>query len=125
MCMHLTNYAINKNNNFMFNKDEHDESTGHKWNLPFLWRHFDENGVKSEEVKSRIKDSIIKTFCSVQPSIAHLYHSCQGDDVENQMCFEILGFDIMIDSDANPWVIEVNHAPSFTTDTPLDFKIKK
>jgi len=30
MCMHLTNYAINKNNNFMFNKDEHDESTGHK-----------------------------------------------------------------------------------------------
>lgn len=41
------------------------------------------------------------------------------------MCFEILGFDIMIDSEGNPWVIEVNHAPSFTTDTPLDFKIKK
>jgi len=41
------------------------------------------------------------------------------------MCFEILGFDIMIDSKANPWVIEVNHAPSFTTDTPLDFRIKK
>jgi len=41
------------------------------------------------------------------------------------MCFEILGFDVMIDENANPWVIEVNHAPSFTTDTPLDFKIKK
>jgi len=50
MCMHLTNYAINKNNNFLFNKDEDDESTGHKWNLPFLWKHFDENGVNSKQV---------------------------------------------------------------------------
>jgi len=41
------------------------------------------------------------------------------------MCFEILGFDVMIDENARPWVIEVNHAPSFTTDTPLDFRIKK
>lgn len=41
------------------------------------------------------------------------------------MCFEILGFDVMIDDKAVPWVLEVNHAPSFSTDTPLDFKIKK
>ena len=57
--------------------------------------------------------------------MAHLYHSCQGDDVENSMCFEILGFDIIMDEKANPWLLEVNHAPSFTTDTPLDFRIKK
>ena len=24
-----------------------------------------------------------------------------------------------------PWVLEVNHSPSFSTDTPLDFKIKR
>ena len=24
-----------------------------------------------------------------------------------------------------PWILEVNHSPSFKTDTPLDFKIKK
>jgi tubulin polyglutamylase TTLL6/13 len=41
------------------------------------------------------------------------------------MCFEILGFDIFLDSDLKPWVIEVNHTPSFSTDSPLDFKIKK
>ena len=41
------------------------------------------------------------------------------------MCFEVLGFDIFIDSDLKPWIIEVNHAPSFACDSPIDLKIKK
>ena len=45
--------------------------------------------------------------------------------VQKSMCFEILGFDILIDEKLKPWLIEINHAPSFATDTPLDFKIKK
>ena len=40
------------------------------------------------------------------------------------MCFEILGIDVMIDSKLKPWLIEVNHTPSFTTDTPFDYQIK-
>lgn len=41
------------------------------------------------------------------------------------MCFEILGFDIFLDEALKPWIIEVNHAPSFVCDTPLDTKIKR
>ena len=40
------------------------------------------------------------------------------------MCFEVLGFDIMLDSKCRPILLEVNHSPSFTTDSPLDHKIK-
>lgn len=43
----------------------------------------------------------------------------------NSMCFEILGFDVLIDEKLKPWLIEINHAPSFATDTPIDFKMKK
>lgn len=39
-------------------------------------------------------------------------------------CFEILGFDVMIDSNLKPWLIEVNMSPSMNTDSPLDLKIK-
>ena len=31
----------------------------------------------------------------------------------------------MIDEDAKPWLIEVNQAPSFSTDSKLDFNVKK
>jgi tubulin polyglutamylase TTLL6/13 len=62
---------------------------------------------------------------TVKYSIAHTYRSCQPDDVENSMCFEILGFDIFLDDNLKPWIIEVNHAPSFVCDTPLDTKIKR
>ena len=41
------------------------------------------------------------------------------------MCFEILGFDVLIDSDTKPWLLEVNQAPSFQTDSELDHHIKK
>ena len=41
------------------------------------------------------------------------------------MCFEILGFDIFLDERLKPWILEVNHSPSFSTDSPLDFKVKK
>ena len=29
-----------------------------------------------------------------------------------------------MDEKLAPWLIEVNHAPSFTTDTPFDYKVK-
>lgn len=40
------------------------------------------------------------------------------------MSFNLLGFDVMVDEDLNPFIIEVNHVPSLNTDSPLDKKIK-
>lgn len=41
------------------------------------------------------------------------------------MCFQVLGFDILIDKYYRPWLIEVNQSPSFATDSPLDYRVKK
>jgi hypothetical protein len=40
-------------------------------------------------------------------------------------CFELLGLDVLLDSAMRPWLLEVNHSPSFTCDTPLDWQIKR
>ena len=45
--------------------------------------------------------------------------------MDNSMCFQILGFDIIIDNSYKPYLLEVNASPSFATDSALDYKIKK
>ena len=126
VCMHLTNYAINKNNpKFEFNQDENESFTGHKRSLSTFFKHMEESGVNTEELWENISDIILKTVCIVQPLLAHLYRSAQANDTTNSICFQILGFDIFLDHKLRPHLLEVNHTPSFTTDTPLDSSIKK
>ncbi len=127
VCMHLTNYAINKNSDkFVFNNDANVQDYGHKRNLQSVWKYIDEHEGpgSAEKVRARIEDIVIKTISSIQPSLAHLYRSCVSDDIDNSCCFEVLGFDILLDHKLRPWLLEVNHSPSFSTDTPFDWKIK-
>jgi len=68
---------------------------------------------------------MVKTFLSTQSHLSHNYKSCQSNDVENNMCFEVLGMDIILDHKLKPFLLEVNHAPSFNKDSPIDEYIKK
>lgn len=125
MCMHLTNYAINKNNpKFQFNSNEKDNFTGHKRSLSSFLAHLEQLEVNTKELWDNICDMITKTICIVQPLLAHLYRSAQANDASNSICFQILGIDIFLDHKLRPHLLEVNHTPSFTTDTPLDSVIK-
>lgn len=39
-------------------------------------------------------------------------------------CFELLGLDVLIDQELRPWLLEVNHSPSFATDLEVDVAVK-
>lgn len=122
--IHLTNYAINKNNeNFKFNEGDWDK--GHKRTLSSFWRSLKESGIQTDVIDEEIRDLIVKTFLSVQPQLAHQFKSCLIEDIDGSSCFEILGFDIMLDENLDWYLIEVNHAPSFATDSNLDLGIKQ
>jgi tubulin polyglutamylase TTLL6/13 len=131
LCMHLTNYAINKDSDdFIFNEDPNKDDVGHKRSLRAVFDYIDSHrrdgkDKNSKQIWDDIKDVIVKTLITGQPHISHLYRTSKPDDLENSMCFQVLGFDIFIDSKCKAWLIEVNQSPSFTTDTPLDFNIKK
>jgi len=127
--MHLTNYAINKHSS-AFNQAEDvessgEEETGHKRSLKAIMRILEHCGADKEKLMRQIKDIIVKTVATSQPYLSHLYRSCQPEDLDGSMCFQILGFDILIDRQFKPWLIEVNQSPSFATDSPLDYKTKK
>ena len=124
--MHLTNYAINKgSNNFVKNNDVDDDG-GSKRTLTTVLDYMEENepNFSREDMLDQIEDICVKTIIAVQPALSHAYRTCQPDDLENSMSFQILGMDVMIDQKLKPWLIEVNHLSSFGTDSPLDKRVK-
>jgi len=54
--------------------------------------------------------------------MSHIFKSCQAKEPDS--CFELLGFDIMLDAKLKPWMLEVNHTPSFNADTQVDADVK-
>lgn len=64
---------------------------------------------------------VIKTILSIE-NILYTSFTTHVPYINN--CFEVLGFDVLIDSTLKPWLVEVNHSPSMNTDSPLDLKIK-
>ena len=126
ICMHLTNYAINKNSSkFQFNNSAQEDFCGHKRGLSAFMEKLKEKGEDTEGLWKEISKIIVKTTCVAQPLLAHLYRSSQPNDPTNSICFQVLGFDIFLDDKLRPFLLEVNHTPSFTTDTPLDQAVKE
>ena len=64
---------------------------------------------------------IIKTLIAVEPTIMQ---NVQKNPTTRKNCFELYGFDIMIDSKLKPWVLEVNVLPSLSSSSIFDKRIK-
>lgn len=97
------------------------DDVGFKWSLSAFCQHLEEIGIDMDLFWSRIFDVIIKSFISVENTVfAATHKTC----TYKSNCFELFGFDILIDSDFKPWLVEVNLSPSLATDSILDMQIK-
>ncbi|ESO89624.1 hypothetical protein LOTGIDRAFT_124780 [Lottia gigantea] len=119
--MHLTNYAINKHSSD-FIKD--DDEAGSKRRITTIMKYLKDKGHDVEKLWEDIDDVIIKTMISAHSVLKHNYRTCFPNHVKGSACFEILGFDILLDRKLRPLVLEVNHSPSFGTDAQIDKDIK-
>lgn len=63
-----------------------------------------------------MKNLVISTMQSVQD----MYQNKAGKG-----CFELFGFDIMLDDNFNPWLIEVNESPSMEYSTDITERLVK
>jgi hypothetical protein len=119
---HLTNYSINKKaKNFVENQQASQDNVGHKWSFSALNRHLQHVGINVELVWSRILDVILKTLISARTAIAT---ETRKATVHSTNCFELYGFDILVDEKLKPWLVEVNLSPSMVAESPLDLQVK-
>lgn len=118
---HLTNFSLNKKNDkFVNNQSAEQDDQGHKWSLQAINKYLEKFGIDMNLVWSRIYDVILKSLMSVDGYISAGLKKMP----HKSNCFELLGFDILLDSDMKPWLMEVNLSPSLATESPLDLKIK-
>mmetsp|Transcript_14897 Transcript_14897/g.16589 ORF Transcript_14897/g.16589 Transcript_14897/m.16589 type:complete len:269 (+) Transcript_14897:767-1573(+) len=121
--VHLTNYSIQKNaETYNQNKTRaHSNLRASKWSLKTLRKVFEDHGKDYDAVNRQMKDLIIKTIISVEPPIME---ACQSSPIGQKSCYELYGFDIIIDSNLKPWILEVNISPSFSSSSPFDKTLK-
>ncbi|NXK96403.1 TTLL4 polyglutamylase, partial [Formicarius rufipectus] len=119
--MHLTNYSVNKKNTEYKSNSDKTACQGHKWALKALWSYLTQKGVNSEAIWEKIKDIVIKTIIASEPYVNSLVKMYVR---RPYCCHELFGFDIMLDENLKPWILEVNISPSLHSNSPLDVSIK-
>ena len=111
---HLTNTSINKQGP-CYAMDKERIGSGCKWSIGQLRTYFHQNHIDDRLLWHKINAIIILTLLAQAPEVQE---SCTN-------CFELFGFDVLVDANLKPWLLEVNFSPSLVIDCALDMAIKK
>lgn len=107
--VHLTNVAVQKTG------PGFDAGAGSKWPLRnyrlFLISKYGHQAT--DRMFSDVEELCVNTLLSVQKTM-----------ISDKHCFEMYGYDILIDDTLKPWLIEVNASPSISADTIADYDLK-
>uniref|UniRef100_A0A2C9JT67 Tubulin--tyrosine ligase-like protein 9 n=1 Tax=Biomphalaria glabrata TaxID=6526 RepID=A0A2C9JT67_BIOGL len=107
--IHLTNVAIQKT------APDYDPEKGCKWSTQQLRMY----------LTAKHGQSKVNTLFQQMTNIFILsLQSCQRVIINDKHCFELYGYDILIDSNLKPWLIEINASPSLTASNQEDYDLK-
>ncbi|KAI9341181.1 tubulin-tyrosine ligase/Tubulin polyglutamylase, partial [Obelidium mucronatum] len=107
--MHLTNVSIQKYG------DDYNESNGGKWSLKNLILYL--QGTRGKAATDKLLHDIDSIFVNSLRAV-------QSIMTNDKHCFECYGYDIIVDADLRPWLIEVNASPSLSATTASDRLMK-
>lgn len=109
MFVHLTNVSFQKQS------ATYNDVHGGKWTLENLRLYIE--GTRGRAAVEKLFDDMNWVFL-------HTLKAMQGVIINDRHCFELYGFDILIDNALKPWLIEVNASPSLSATTVADRLLK-
>jgi tubulin polyglutamylase TTLL9 len=107
--VHLTNVAIQKKG------EDYDAESGGKWDV---------RSLKLYLMAKYGLERVNALFFNIQLICIRSLLSVQKVIISDKHSFEMYGYDILIDADLKPWLIEVNASPSLSANTPKDYQMK-
>ncbi|XP_055043938.2 probable tubulin polyglutamylase TTLL9 isoform X1 [Misgurnus anguillicaudatus] len=107
--VHLTNVAVQKT------APAYDPEKGCKWQIQQLRLYLTaKHGFDTvQSLFKEIDNIFIQSLLSVQKTI-----------INDKHCFELYGYDILLDENLKPWLIEVNASPSLSASSQEDYDMK-
>ncbi|CAD8112552.1 unnamed protein product [Paramecium sonneborni] len=130
---HLTNYAINcENSNYVpCSNDFINDNQSNKQSFSAFRQTLQKNGQDDQILFQNIENLIAQFMKAIYPFI--LYHS-KSDKSEQSQNFCIIGLDIILNSEGQPFILEMNSSPSLQITqyknnkeeiSPFDFYVKE
>ncbi|KAJ3581703.1 hypothetical protein NHX12_016358, partial [Muraenolepis orangiensis] len=108
-CVHLTNVAVQKK------APDYDPEKGNKWPMQQLRRYLTaKHGQETVETLFKEMDNIL----------VRCLQSVQNVIINDKHCFELYGYDILLDDSLKLWLIEVNASPSLAASSQQDYDMK-
>ncbi|KAH7488611.1 hypothetical protein PRIC1_007275 [Phytophthora ramorum] len=107
--IHLTNVAVQKTS------ENYNKKHGGKWDL---------RNLKLYMMSKHGPERINKLFYDIQLVIIKSLLSVEKIIMNDKHCFELYGYDVMIDENLKPWLLEVNASPSLSANTSSDYQLK-
>jgi hypothetical protein len=127
LLVHLTNYDLHVSNEDQFvNAMRNEETECRLDGLRADWQEvkamLSRQGKDVDRMWRDIQDLVVKSFISAEKP---LQRAVKAHIKTRGTAYEVTGFDVLLDEDLKPWLLEVNHTPSLCPHTDLENDIKR
>lgn len=110
MMMHATNVSLQKQS------EDYCKERGSKWSLRSFRQYL--HGLYGHQITR-------KTFNDIESVLIRSLLAVKSVMISDKRCFELYGYDILLDSDLKPWLLEVNASPSLSFENKQDYETKR
>ena len=116
--VHLTNVAIQKHG------EDYDAASGGKWEIGSLRSYLLQLQREWQEDTGATEDRVGQCFSLITTLVIRSLQAVKPLMSTDPHCFELYGYDVLLDANYKPWLIEVNASPSLSANTPADEQLK-
>lgn len=114
LCMHLTNFWVNKEHENYINPQEYGEENRASKRLfsKFIDQLIKDSNFDADKVKDEIILTIKKIIIWLIPYLKKYSKTSLNADLSKINWFQLIGIDIMLDQNCKAWLMEINANPS-------------
>ena len=116
---YLTNLYINKKNKnkFIYPKNVKNMEDSNLWNLETYRKYCARNNINYDKLNNEIADIFIKMMLSVREK---LIKEIEDNNLESSNFYHLIGFDIILDENLKPYLLEANRRCGFRADNDAE-----